>query len=48
MNGTVYPGDDNFDHTCDISRDAWEFVDDYTSIVTEVIATTPKVVKERK
>ena len=36
MNGTVYPGDDTFDHRCDISKEAWEFVDDYTSVVTEV------------
>ncbi|XP_078363730.1 uncharacterized protein LOC144647931 [Oculina patagonica] len=35
VNGTVYPGDDNFFHRCDISREAWEFVDDYTSVVTE-------------
>ncbi|XP_078368747.1 organic cation transporter protein-like isoform X2 [Oculina patagonica] len=35
VNGTVYPGDKSFYHRCNISRDAWEFVDDYTSAVTE-------------
>ena len=39
VNGTVYPSDENFDHRCDIAREAWEFVDDYTSVVTEVTGT---------
>ena len=36
LNGTVNPGDDNFDLRCNISRDAWEFVHEYTSVVKEV------------
>ncbi|KAL9952116.1 hypothetical protein ACROYT_G039324 [Oculina patagonica] len=35
VNGTVFPGDENYEHRCDISRNAWEFVDDFTSVVTE-------------
>ena len=30
------PGDDNYDHRCNISRSEWYFVDDMTTIVTEV------------
>ena len=40
LNGTANPGDDNFDLRCDMSRDDWEFVDDYTSVVTEVTMVT--------
>ena len=40
-NGTVNPGDKNFDLRCDIPRDEWEFVDDYTSVVTQVVIITP-------
>ena len=29
-------GGDNYKHRCDISREDWEFVDDFTSVVTEV------------
>ena len=30
------PGDDNYDYRCNISRSEWEFVDELTSVVTEV------------
>ncbi len=40
VNGTVFPGDEYYEHRCDISRDAWEFVDDFTSVVTEVTTVT--------
>ena len=30
------PGDENYDHRCNISRSEWYFVDDMTTIVTEV------------
>ena len=36
VNGTVYAGDENYDHRCDISRDAWEYDGEYTSVVTSV------------
>ena len=33
---TVQPWDDNFDDRCNMSRDAWTFDAEYTSVVTEV------------
>lgn len=33
---TISIGHDNYKHRCDIPREDWEFVDDFTSIVTEV------------
>ena len=33
---TISLGDDNYSYRCDIARDDWEFVDDFTSVVTEV------------
>ncbi|KAL9978274.1 hypothetical protein ACROYT_G015773 [Oculina patagonica] len=35
VNETIYVGDDRFYDRCEISRDAWEFADDFTSAVTE-------------
>jgi len=32
---TISIGHDNYKHRCDIPREDWEFVDDFTSIVTE-------------
>lgn len=32
----VYPGDNNYDLRCNMSRGAWEFVGEYTSVVTQV------------
>lgn len=29
-------GDDNYNHRCNISRSEWNFVDDFTTVVTEV------------
>ena len=34
------PGHKNYSFRCDIPRDAWEFVDDLTSVVTEVSRNT--------
>ncbi|XP_022799698.1 solute carrier family 22 member 5-like [Stylophora pistillata] len=31
----VYLGDDNYDLRCNMSRRAWEFVGDYTSVITQ-------------
>nr|XP_058941384.1 organic cation transporter protein-like [Pocillopora verrucosa] len=31
----VYPGDNNYDLRCNMSRVAWEFVGEYTSVVTQ-------------
>ena len=36
LNGTMRPRHDNYSFRCDIPRDQWEFVDDFTSVVTEV------------
>jgi len=36
LNGTMKPKHDNYSFRCDIDRDQWEFVDDFTSVVTEV------------
>lgn len=36
--GIVYPGDGNYNLRCNMSREAWEFVDEYTSVVTQVEA----------
>ncbi|XP_020605192.1 organic cation transporter protein-like [Orbicella faveolata] len=35
LNGTMKPKHDNYSFRCDIDRDQWEFVDDFTSVVTE-------------
>ncbi|CAH3161433.1 unnamed protein product [Porites lobata] len=35
LNGTMRPRHDNYSFRCDIPRDQWEFVDDFTSVVTE-------------
>ena len=35
LNGTMKPGHDNYTLRCDISRKSWEFVDDFTSVVTQ-------------
>ena len=43
LNGTMNPRHDNYSFRCDISRDEWEFVDDFTSVVTEV-----KLVNKRR
>ena len=32
----ISPGDDDYEHRCNISRSEWEFVDDMTTVVTEV------------
>lgn len=32
----MVPGDDNYDHRCNISRSEWDFVDEFTTVVTEV------------
>lgn len=36
FDGEFSPGDDNYDHRCNISRKDWKFVDDFTTVVTEV------------
>ena len=36
LNGTMKPTHDNYSRRCEIPRDQWEFVDDFTSVVTEV------------
>ena len=36
FNKTISLGDKNYSYRCDISRDDWEFTDDFTSVVTEV------------
>ena len=33
---TISIGHDNYKHRCDVPREDWEFVDDFTSVVTEV------------
>ncbi|XP_022777806.1 solute carrier family 22 member 8-like, partial [Stylophora pistillata] len=33
--GTMKPGDLNYNFRCNISRTSWEFVEDFTSIVTQ-------------
>ncbi|KAJ7372895.1 hypothetical protein OS493_016824 [Desmophyllum pertusum] len=35
LNGTMKPGSNNYDFRCNISRKSWEFVDDFTSVVTQ-------------
>ncbi|KAJ7355088.1 hypothetical protein OS493_027877 [Desmophyllum pertusum] len=35
LNGTMKPGGNNYDFRCNISRHSWEFVDDFTSVVTQ-------------
>ncbi|KAL9979756.1 hypothetical protein ACROYT_G017465 [Oculina patagonica] len=35
LNETMKPGHDNYTLRCDISRNSWEFVDDFTSVVTQ-------------
>ena len=35
LNGTMKLGHDNYTLRCDISRNSWEFVDDFTSVVTQ-------------
>lgn len=35
FDGEFSPGDDNYDHRCNISRRDWKFVDDFTTVVTE-------------
>ena len=34
---SVGPGEDNYDYRCGIPRQDWKFVDEYTSLVTQVI-----------
>ena len=36
FDGEFSPGDGNYDHRCNISRKDWKFVDDFTTVVTEV------------
>lgn len=36
MDGIVYTEDDNYNLRCNMSRAAWEFVGEYTSVVTQV------------
>ena len=36
LNGTMSPSSKNYSFRCNISRDSWEFVDDFTSVVTQV------------
>ncbi|KAJ7383542.1 hypothetical protein OS493_027205 [Desmophyllum pertusum] len=40
--GTMKPRHDNYSFRCNISRDQWEFVDDFTSVVTEVDTASPR------
>ena len=40
LSGTMAPGHKNYSFRCDIPRNAWEFVDDLTSVVTEVSRNT--------
>ena len=35
LNGTMEPGHDNYTFRCNIPRNDWEFVDDFTSVVTQ-------------
>lgn len=37
---TIRLGGDNYSYRCDIAREDWEFVDDFTSVVTEVCVKT--------
>ena len=36
ITGPVGAGESNYDYRCGIARDEWGFVDDYTSLVTQV------------
>ena len=36
LSGTMSPGSKNYNFRCNISRESWEFVDDFTSVVTQV------------
>ena len=36
LEGSMRPRDDNYSFRCNIPRDQWEFVEDFTSVVTEV------------
>lgn len=33
----VYPGQPNYEYRCTIPRKDWKFVDEYTSLITQVI-----------
>jgi len=45
---TISIGHDNYKHRCDIPREDWEFVDDFTSIVTEVKRKTCSLKRHQK
>ena len=36
LTGSFKPGDKLYDKRCNMSRDAWKFADDFTSVVTQV------------
>ena len=40
FDNAIRPGDDNYDHRCNISRSEWNFVDELTTVVTEVTKRT--------
>ena len=48
LNGTMKPGSNNYDFRCNISRKSWEFVDDFTSVVTQVSLHLETSVREER
>jgi len=36
ITGTVGPGEENYNYRCSIPRQEWTFVDEYTSLITQV------------
>ena len=43
LNGTMKSRHPDYDFRCNISRDQWEFVDDFTSVVTEVTSVKNQI-----